>query len=113
MPDGVPGRLAVRGPTGCRYLDDKRQADYVQHGWNVTGDTYVTDDDGYFCYQARSDDMIISAGYNIAGPEVETVLLTHPAVAECGVVGAPDADRGHDRQSLCHPQAAVSQATRR
>ncbi len=95
VPNGVPGRLAVRGPTGCRYLDDKRQADYVQHGWNVTGDTYVRDDDGYFIYQARSDDMIISAGYNIAGPEVETVLLTHPAVAECGVVGAPDADRGH------------------
>ncbi len=93
--NGVPGRLAVRGPTGCRYLDDQRQADYVQHGWNVTGDTYVRDDDGYFIYQARSDDMIISAGYNIAGPEVETVLLTHPAVAECGVVGAPDADRGH------------------
>jgi 2-aminobenzoate-CoA ligase len=95
VPNGVPGRLAVRGPTGCRYLDDKRQADYVQHGWNVTGDTYVRDDEGYFIYQARSDDMIISAGYNIAGPEVETVLLTHPAVAECGVVGAPDADRGH------------------
>jgi 2-aminobenzoate-CoA ligase len=95
VPNGVPGRLAVRGPTGCRYLDDKRQADYVQHGWNITGDTYVRDDEGYFIYQARSDDMIISAGYNIAGPEVETVLLTHPAVAECGVVGAPDADRGH------------------
>jgi 2-aminobenzoate-CoA ligase len=94
-PNGVPGRLAVRGPTGCRYLDDKRQTDYVQQGWNVTGDTYVRDDEGYFIYQARSDDMIISAGYNIAGPEVETVLLTHPAVAECGVVGSPDADRGH------------------
>ncbi len=95
VPAGVAGRLAVRGPTGCRYLGDKRQADYVQNGWNVTGDTYVKDADGYFCFQARSDDMIISAGYNIAGPEVETVLLTHPAVAECGVVGAPDADRGH------------------
>jgi 2-aminobenzoate-CoA ligase len=92
---GVAGRLAVRGPTGCRYLDDKRQTEYVQNGWNVTGDTYVKDADGYFIYQARSDDMIISAGYNIAGPEVETVLLTHPAVAECGVVGAPDPDRGH------------------
>jgi 2-aminobenzoate-CoA ligase len=94
VPPGTPGRLAVRGPTGCRYLGDKRQTEYVQHGWNVTGDTYVEDADGYFVYQARSDDMIISAGYNIAGPEVETVLLTHPAVAECGVVGQPDADRG-------------------
>jgi 2-aminobenzoate-CoA ligase len=94
VPDGEPGRLAVRGPTGCRYLSDKRQADYVQHGWNITGDTYVRDRDGYFVYQARSDDMIISAGYNIAGPEVESVLLTHPAVAECGVVGQPDPDRG-------------------
>jgi 2-aminobenzoate-CoA ligase len=92
---GTAGRLAVRGPTGCRYLGDTRQTEYVQNGWNVTGDTYVKDSDGYFRYQARSDDMIISAGYNIAGPEVETVLLTHPAVAECGVVGAPDPDRGH------------------
>jgi 2-aminobenzoate-CoA ligase len=91
---GVAGRLAVRGPTGCRYLGDKRQADYVQGGWNVTGDTYVKDADGYFCYQARSDDMIISAGYNIAGPEVEAVLLEHAAVAECGVVGQPDPERG-------------------
>jgi len=94
LPVGVAGRLAVRGPTGCRYLGDKRQADYVQGGWNVTGDTYVKDADGYFCYQARSDDMIISAGYNIAGPEVEAVLLEHAAVAECGVVGQPDAERG-------------------
>jgi 2-aminobenzoate-CoA ligase len=93
-PTGTPGRLAVRGPTGCRYLGDKRQSEYVQNGWNVTGDTYIKDADGYFRYQARSDDMIISAGYNIAGPEVETVLLTHPAVAECGVVGAPDEERG-------------------
>jgi len=93
-PRGTPGRLAVRGPTGCRYLGDKRQSEYVQNGWNVTGDTYIQDADGYFRYQARSDDMIISAGYNIAGPEVETVLLTHPAVAECGVVGAPDDERG-------------------
>jgi 2-aminobenzoate-CoA ligase len=91
---GTPGRLAVRGPTGCRYLGDKRQTEYVQNGWNVTGDTYMQDADGYFRYQARSDDMIISAGYNIAGPEVETVLLAHPAVAECGVVGAPDDERG-------------------
>ncbi len=93
-PRGTPGRLAVRGPTGCRYLGDKRQTEYVQNGWNVTGDTYVQDADGYFRYQARSDDMIISAGYNIAGPEVETVLLTHQAVAECGVVGQPDDERG-------------------
>ena len=91
---GTVGRLAVRGPTGCRYLADKRQAKYVQNGWNVTGDTYLKDADGYFWYQARSDDMIISAGYNIAGPEVESALLTHPAVAECGVVGAPDEERG-------------------
>jgi 2-aminobenzoate-CoA ligase len=91
---GKSGRLAVRGPTGCRYLGDKRQADYVQNGWNFTGDTYIKDADGYFHYQAHSDDMIISAGYNIAGPEVEAVLLTHPAVAECGVVGAPDDERG-------------------
>ena len=94
LPPGTPGRLAVRGPTGCRYLGDKRQREYVQNGWNVTGDTYIKDADGYFRYQARSDDMIISAGYNIAGPEVETVLLTHPAVAECGVVGQPDDERG-------------------
>ena len=90
---GTIGRLAVRGPTGCRYLADKRQSQYVQDGWNVTGDTYLMDDDGYFWYQARSDDMIISAGYNIAGPEVEQALLAHPAVAECGVVGAPDEER--------------------
>jgi 2-aminobenzoate-CoA ligase len=94
VPPGTIGRLAVRGPTGCRYLADARQAKYVENGWNVTGDTYVMDAEGVFWYQARSDDMIISAGYNIAGPEVEQALLTHPAVAECGVVGAPDEDRG-------------------
>ncbi len=93
-PPGVPGRLAVKGPTGCRYLADPRQRDYVQRGWNFTGDTYVRDEDGYFFHQARSDDMIVSAGYNIAGPEVEVALLGHPAVAECGVVGAPDPERG-------------------
>jgi 2-aminobenzoate-CoA ligase len=91
---GTVGRLAVRGPTGCRYLADPRQAKYVQNGWNVTGDTYLMDEDGYFWYQARSDDMIISAGYNIAGPEVEAALLTHASVAECGVVGCPDEERG-------------------
>ena len=94
LPPGQIGRLAVRGPTGCRYLDDERQLQYVQRGWNLTGDAYLMDADGYFWYQSRTDDMIISAGYNIAGPEVEDVLLTHPAVAECGVVGAPDAERG-------------------
>ncbi len=92
--DGTPGRLAVRGPTGCRYLADPRQAVYVLDGWNLTGDTYLRDADGYFWYQARSDDMIVSAGYNIAGPEVEACLLTHEAVAECGVVGAPCPERG-------------------
>ncbi len=91
---GTVGRLAVRGPTGCRYLADERQKKYVQDGWNVTGDTYLMDADGYFWYQARSDDMIISAGYNIAGPEVESALLAHAAVAECGVVGCPDEERG-------------------
>jgi 2-aminobenzoate-CoA ligase len=94
VPPGQAGRLAVKGPTGCRYLDDPRQRDYVQQGWNLTGDVYVVDDDGWFHYQARSDDMIISSGYNIAGPEIEAVLLTHPAVAECAVVGVPDEDRG-------------------
>jgi 2-aminobenzoate-CoA ligase len=93
-PPGTVGRLAVRGPTGCRYLSDTRQTKYVQDGWNVTGDMYLMDEDGYFWYQARSDDMIISAGYNIAGPEVESALLLHPAVAECGVVGVPDEERG-------------------
>jgi 2-aminobenzoate-CoA ligase len=91
---GVIGRLAVKGPTGCRYLSDERQKSYVLNGWNVTGDAYLMDQDGYFFYQARTDDMIISAGYNIAGPEVEGVLLAHPAVAECGVVGWPDEERG-------------------
>jgi 2-aminobenzoate-CoA ligase len=94
VPRGTIGRLAVRGPTGCRYLADSRQTKYVQNGWNFPGDTYMQDDEGYFHYQARSDDMIISAGYNIAGPEVEEVLLAHPAVAECGVVGSPCPERG-------------------
>jgi 2-aminobenzoate-CoA ligase len=95
LPAGEIGRLAVRGPTGCRYLaDPERQRKYAQNGWNVTGDTYRMDKDGYFWYQARSDDMIISAGYNISGPEVEGVLLEHPKVKECAVVGAPDPERG-------------------
>ncbi len=91
---GVVGRLAVKGPTGCRYLADERQRDYVLNGWNLTGDSYETDADGYFYYRSRTDDMIISAGYNIAGAEVEEVLLRHPAVAECGVVGRADEERG-------------------
>jgi 2-aminobenzoate-CoA ligase len=95
VPRGTIGRLAVRGPTGCRYLSDSRQAKYVQDGWNFPGDTYIQEEDGNFRYQARSDDMIVSSGYNIAGPEVEEVLLTHAAVAECGVVGCPDEERGH------------------
>jgi 2-aminobenzoate-CoA ligase len=94
LPPGTMGRLAVRGPTGCRYLADERQRKYVQNGWNITGDTYVMDSDGYFWYQSRSDDMIVSSGYNIAGTDVEAALLTHPAVADCGVVGAPDEARG-------------------
>ncbi|WP_323179605.1 AMP-binding protein [Streptomyces sp. NBC_01016] len=94
LPDGEPGLLTVRGPVGCRYLADERQTVYVQHGWNVTGDTYVREPDGYFRYVARADDMIISAGYNIAGPEVEDALLRHPDVAEAAVVGRPDEERG-------------------
>lgn len=94
VPPGTPGRLAVRGPTGCRYLADERQKTYVQNGWNITGDTFVEDENGYFHFAARNDDMIISSGYNIAGPEVEAALLAHPDVAECAVVGQPDPDRG-------------------
>ena len=94
LPPGVPGKLAVRGPTGCRYLADKRQANYVKDGWNITGDAFVRDENGRLSFVARADDMIISAGYNIAGPEVEAALLTHPDVAECAVVGAADEERG-------------------
>ena len=94
LPPHTPGRLAVRGPTGCRYLADERQTTYVRDGWNLTGDTFMCDENGYYSFVARADDMIISAGYNIAGPEVEAALLAHPAVAECGVVGAPDEERG-------------------
>ncbi|MCU0968925.1 MAG: AMP-binding protein [Rubrivivax sp.] len=94
LPPGRVGRLAVKGPTGCKYLADDRQRQYVQRGWNLTGDAYRVDADGQFVYQARTDDMIVSGGYNIAGPEVESALLLHPAVAECGVVGKPDEARG-------------------
>jgi 2-aminobenzoate-CoA ligase len=95
VPDGTVGKLAVRGPTGCRYLDNiERQKAYVQNGWNLTGDSYVRDKNGYYWYQARTDDMIISAGYNISGPEVENVLLLNPKVKECAVVGLPDEERG-------------------
>jgi 2-aminobenzoate-CoA ligase len=94
LPAGTVGKLAVRGPTGCRYLADARQSNYVRDGWNLTGDAFVRDEKGRFSFVARSDDMIISSGYNIAGPEVEAALLSHPAVAECGVVGAPDEARG-------------------
>ena len=94
LPPGTVGRLAVRGPTGCRYLADERQRNYVRDGWNLTGDAFMMDKDGYLIYQARSDDMIVSAGYNIGSPEVEDALLLHPAVAECGVIGVPDPERG-------------------
>ncbi len=94
VPPGTVGRLAVKGPTGCRYLDDARQSSYVSGGWNYTGDAYLQDADGYFHYQARTDDMIISAGYNIAAPEVEEALMLHPAVADCAVIGVPDEQRG-------------------
>ncbi|MBD1204350.1 MAG: AMP-binding protein [Rhodobacteraceae bacterium] len=94
LPRGQVGRLAVRGPTGCRYMADVRQTNYVRDGWNLTGDSFWQDDEGRFHFAARSDDMIISAGYNIAGPEVEAALLSHPAVLECAVIGAPDEERG-------------------
>ncbi|MEO4041718.1 AMP-binding protein [Hoeflea sp. CAU 1731] len=93
-PRGAPGRLAVRGPTGCRYLADRRQTVYVREGWNLTGDSFMQDEEGMFHFLARSDDMIISSGYNIAGPEVEAALLAHVDVAECGVIGVPDEERG-------------------
>ena len=94
VPPGTTGKLAVRGPTGCRYLNDARQAQYVSDGWNLTGDCFIQDEAGIFHFEARSDDMIISGGYNIAGPEVEAALLSHPDVAECGVIGVADAERG-------------------
>ncbi|WP_225772700.1 benzoate-CoA ligase family protein [Inquilinus sp. Marseille-Q2685] len=115
LPAGEAGRLAVRGPTGCRYLADDRQRAYVHDGWNLTGDTYRRDADGYFWYQARSDDMIVSSGYNIAGPEVENALLTHPAVQECGVIGVPDPDRGQIVKAyvVLKPGHAPDAATRK
>ena len=94
MPVGEIGRLAVRGPTGCRYLKDARQGEYVQDGWNITGDSFWQDEDGYLHFAARNDDIIVSSGYNIAGPNVEAALLSHPAVVECAVIGAPDDNRG-------------------
>lgn len=94
LPTPATGRLAVQGPTGCRYLADPRQANYVSNGWNITGDTYRQDEEGYFWYLARSDDMIVSSGYNIGAPEVENALLSHPAVAECAVIGVPCPERG-------------------
>ncbi|MDE0782051.1 MAG: AMP-binding protein, partial [Planktomarina sp.] len=94
VPRGTAGRLALKGPTGCRYLGGQRQEEYVQNGWNISGDTFVQDDSGYFHFSARNDDMIISSGYNIAGPEVEAALLAHDSVAECAVIGASDQERG-------------------
>jgi 2-aminobenzoate-CoA ligase len=112
---GVVGRLAVKGPTGCRYLDDPRQGDYVRNGWNLTGDAYEMDPEGYFYYRSRVDDMIISAGYNIAGAEVEEALLRHPAVAECGVVGRADPERGQlvEAHVVLKPGQAPSEALAR
>jgi 2-aminobenzoate-CoA ligase len=111
--DGNPmtegeGRLAVKGPTGCRYLDDERQINYVKNGWNLTGDTYRKDSDGYFWYLARSDDMIVSSGYNIGAPEVENALLGHPAVAECAVVGVPCPERGQKVKAFVVTAANVA-----
>jgi 2-aminobenzoate-CoA ligase len=94
VPRGTIGKLAVRGPTGCRYMADDRQKAYVRDGWNLTGDAFYEDEDGFFHFAARSDDMIISSGYNIAGPEVEAALIAHPDVLECAVIGAPDNERG-------------------
>ncbi len=108
LPPGSTGRLAVKGPTGCRYMDDPRQRDYVVNGWNVTGDMFHQDADGYFWFRARNDDMIISSGYNIAGPEVEAALLTHPAVAQCAVVGAADPERGQIVRAFVVCAAGVS-----
>ena len=101
VPRGTVGKLAMIGPVGCRYFDDARQTAYVKNGWNYPGDAFTQDDDGYFFYQARADDMIITAGYNVGGPEVEDALLQHPAVAECGVIGKPDDERGMIVKAYC------------
>jgi 2-aminobenzoate-CoA ligase len=111
VPNGTPGRLAVKGPLGCRYLADKRQGVYVQGGWNVTGDIFVIDEAGHFHYVSRSDDMIVSSGYNIAAPEVENALMLHPSVAETAVVGAPDADRGVIVKAFVVPAAGFEPGT--
>jgi 2-aminobenzoate-CoA ligase len=107
MEEGV-GRLAIKGPTGCRYLDDPRQRDYVVKGWNVTGDTYRRDSDGYYWYLARNDDMIVSSGYNIGAPEVENALLSHAAVAECAVIGVADSERGQKVKAFVVCAAGVT-----
>ncbi len=101
LPRGSIGRIAVIGPTGCKYLDDARQTNYVRDGWNYPGDAFVQDADGYFFYQARTDDMIITSGYNVGAPEVEDALLGHPAVAECGVIGQSDQERGMIVKAFC------------
>jgi 2-aminobenzoate-CoA ligase len=101
LPRGTVGQLALIGPTGCKYLDDPRQTLYVKNGWNHPGDAFLQDADGYFFYQARTDDMIITSGYNVGAPEVEDALLTHPAVAECGVIGKPDDARGMIVKAFC------------
>ncbi len=101
VPRGTIGKLAVIGPTGCKYMDDARQATYVKDGWNFSGDAFLQDQDGYFFYQARTDDMIITSGYNVGAPEVEDALLKHPAVAECGVIGKPDDARGMIVKAFC------------
>ncbi|SMH53852.1 AMP-binding protein [Mesorhizobium australicum] len=111
-PRGTVGRLAVRGPTGCRYMADERQRDYVRNGWNLTGDSFFQDEDGFFHFAARSDDMIVSAGYNIAGPEVEAALLSHPDVAECAVIGVPDPERGQIVEAHVVPAEGVERDAR-
>jgi len=110
LPVGEIGRLAVRGPTGCRYLADSRQADYILDGWNITGDTFSMDSDGYLHFAARNDDMIVSSGYNIAGPEVEAALLSHEAVLECAVIGVPDEERSHIVQAHIVLQAGFDES---
>jgi 2-aminobenzoate-CoA ligase len=112
VPTGDVGRLAVRGPTGCRYMDDARQRDYVRGGWNLTGDAAYMDNDGYVFFKARTDDLILSSGYNIGAPEVEAAVLQHPDVAECAVVGVPDPDRGQAVKAfvVLKPGAAANDA---